>query len=217
MRTLYHVPISFNSRRVWVALLEKGLEFELQDMKLDGDQFQPQFLALNPFHHIPVLVDGDVTVFESLAILDYLEAQYPQPSLLPQHPPTLAKVKMLTMVAVNQLVSSFPPLIRHSLGIVQGDEQVLEGARQKAQTVLSYFEQSMPESNYFGGESITLVEVVLGTMTPLLPGFGISLDSYPRLQKWTKNLSLRESWQKTQATPEQIESFKAAMKKMLTK
>jgi glutathione S-transferase len=33
MRTLYHVPISLNSRRVWVALLEKGLEFELQDMK----------------------------------------------------------------------------------------------------------------------------------------------------------------------------------------
>ena len=217
MRTLYHVPISFNSRRVWVALLEKGLEFELQDMKLDGDQFQSQFLALNPFHHIPVLVDGEVTVFESLAILDYLEAQYPQPSLLPQHPPTLAKVKMVEMVTVNELVTSLPPLIRHSLGIVQGDEQVLEGARQKAQTVLSYFEQIMPENNYFGGESITLAEVVLGTITPLLPSFGIPLSSYPRLQQWTKNLSLRESWQKTQATPEQIESFKAAMKKMLTK
>jgi glutathione S-transferase len=124
---------------------------------------------------------------------------------------------MVEMVTVNELVTSLPPLIRHSLGIVPGDEQVLEGARQKAKTVLSYFEQIIPENNYFGGENITLAEVVLGTITPLLPSFGIPLGSYPRLQQWTKNLSLRESWQKTQATPEQIESFKAAMKKMLTK
>jgi len=48
--TLYHVPISFNSRRVWIALLEKKLQFELVELKLDGDQFQPDFVALNPFH-----------------------------------------------------------------------------------------------------------------------------------------------------------------------
>jgi glutathione S-transferase len=53
MLKLYHVPISFNSRRVWIALLEKGLQFELIELKLDGDQFQPDFVALNPFHHIP--------------------------------------------------------------------------------------------------------------------------------------------------------------------
>ncbi len=57
MLKLYHNPISSNSRRVWIALLEKEIPFELVSLNLDGDQFQPEFLALNSFHHIPVLVD----------------------------------------------------------------------------------------------------------------------------------------------------------------
>ena len=64
MLKLDHVPISFNSRRVWIVLLEKGLKFELVELKLDGDQFQPDFVALNPFHHIPVLVDDGFRVSE---------------------------------------------------------------------------------------------------------------------------------------------------------
>jgi glutathione S-transferase len=57
MLKLYHMPISPNSRRVWITLLEKELEFELVEVKLDGEQFQPEYLAINPFHHIPALVD----------------------------------------------------------------------------------------------------------------------------------------------------------------
>ena len=71
MITLYHTPLSINSRRVWVTLIEKGLEFELKEVSLAGDQFKPEFLALNPFHHIPVLVDGDYRIIESFAMLDY--------------------------------------------------------------------------------------------------------------------------------------------------
>jgi glutathione S-transferase len=54
--TLYHSTISPNSRRVWITLLEKGLEFELVEIKLDGEQFKSEFLAISPFHHIPALV-----------------------------------------------------------------------------------------------------------------------------------------------------------------
>ncbi len=72
MLKLYYTPISLNSRRVWVALLEKQIAFEPLALNLDGDQFKPDFLAINPFHRIPVLVDEDLTLVESLAILDYL-------------------------------------------------------------------------------------------------------------------------------------------------
>ena len=75
MLKLYYTPISLNSRRVWVALLEKQLAFEPLALNLDGDQFKPDFLAINPFHRIPVLVDEDLTVVESLAILDDREAK----------------------------------------------------------------------------------------------------------------------------------------------
>ncbi len=83
MLKFYHLPLSANSRRVWIALLEKMLAFEEVLLKLDSDQDQPEFLELNPFHHVPVLVDDGFRVVESLAILDYLEAKYPSPSLMP--------------------------------------------------------------------------------------------------------------------------------------
>jgi glutathione S-transferase len=69
MLKFYYSRLSINARRVWVTLLEKQLEFEPILLKLNGDQFQPDFLKLNSFHHIPVLVDGDLRIFESLAIL----------------------------------------------------------------------------------------------------------------------------------------------------
>ena len=94
MLTLYHAPISPNSRRVWITLIEKGLEFELVEIKLSGEQFQPDFLAINPFHHVPALVDDDFSIVESLAILDYLEAKYPTPNMLPK------EVKNLTIVQI---------------------------------------------------------------------------------------------------------------------
>lgn len=59
------------------------LPIELVPLKLDGDQFQSKFLTVNPFNHVPVLVDDGLRLIESLAILDYLEAQYPSPTLLP--------------------------------------------------------------------------------------------------------------------------------------
>ncbi len=116
MLTLYHSPISPNSRRVWITLLEKGLEFKLVEIKLDGEQFQPDFLAINPFHHVPVLVDNGLKIIESLVILDYLEAKYPIPALLPKDAKDLAIARMAQVVAAHELlpaaIPSVPPVLR---------------------------------------------------------------------------------------------------------
>lgn len=56
MLKLYYTSISLNSRRVWVVLLEKQIAFEAIALNLDGDQFEPEFSAINPFHRIPILM-----------------------------------------------------------------------------------------------------------------------------------------------------------------
>ncbi|WP_333430654.1 glutathione S-transferase family protein [Microcoleus sp. MON2_D5] len=58
-----------------MALLEKQIAFEPIALNLDADHFAPDFLVINLFHRIPVLVDEDLTVVESLAILDDREAK----------------------------------------------------------------------------------------------------------------------------------------------
>jgi len=213
MLKLYHSPTSPNSRRVWIALLEKGLEFELVEVKLDGEQFQPEFLELNPFHHVPVLVDDGFSVVESLAILDYLEAKYPKPALMPTDAKAIATVRMLAMVTVNELMAAVAPLLPIFVGLpAVGDPEKIEQAKQKISIVLTFFERLLDDNPYFGGKHLSLAEVAAGTVVPQLPSLGIFLGDYPKLSAWSERLRERAAWQKTQPSPEALEAVKTRIK-----
>ncbi|HEY9831330.1 MAG TPA: glutathione S-transferase family protein [Stenomitos sp.] len=211
MLTLHHAPISPNSRRIWITLLEKGLEFERVEVNLGGEQFKPDFLAMNPFHHIPVLVDDGFNIVESLAILDYLEAKYPTPAMLPDQAKDLAIVRMVQLVTMNELWPAVFSLAPQLLGLPGGDSEKIKQAQQKVATVLKFFETLLDERPYFGGQNLTLAEVTAGTVIPWLPKGGMSLSDYPKLSAWCDRLMARETWQVTEATPEAIEELKSAM------
>jgi len=218
MIKLYHVPLSFNSRRIWITLLEKGLDFELIEMQLNGDQMTPEFVKLNPFHHIPVLTDGDFRVIESFAILDYLEAKYPNPPLLPKNPESLAIVKMVQMVIVNEFVGlGMQPLMRKSMLLGEISDEQLEKAQKQTSTVLNFLEELLGENLFFGGDHLSLADIVAGTTIPWLNMLGFSLNSYPKIQAWIANLNQRESWQKTEPTKTQIDDFVGRMKARMGK
>ncbi|MDB9314796.1 glutathione S-transferase family protein [Spirulina sp. CS-785/01] len=217
MLQFYYTPISNNARRVWVSLLEKQLEFEPILMQLNGDQFQEDFLKLNPFHHIPVLVDDSFRVFESLAILDYLEAKYPSPSLLPMDARDIATVRMIELVIVNEFQPATIPLLRQWMEVPVEAKQ-LEKTHQQIATVLGFLNDLLREdSPYFMGEQLTLADVVAGTTIPVLPMLGQSLADYPKIEQWCDRLQQRDSWQQTTPTPEEIEAAKAKIKAMVQK
>ncbi|NEP76971.1 MAG: glutathione S-transferase family protein [Okeania sp. SIO3B3] len=213
MLTLYHAPISPNSRRVWVTLLEKGLEFELVEVKLSQEeQLKPDFLAINPFHHIPVLVDDGFNVVESLAILDYLEAKYPTPTMLPQDVKDLAIVRMVQMVSVNELLPAIDPLVPKIFDLPGEDLEKVEKAQQKIATILTFFEKLLGDRSYFGSDNLTLADVVAGTVIPILSiRGGISLDECPKISAWCDRLMARPTWQVSQVTPEAFEDFRSLL------
>ena len=209
MIKLYHSPISPNSRRVWITLLEKGLKFDLVEIKIDGEQLKPEFSAISPFHKVPALVDDDFKLVESLAILDYLEATYPTPAMLPENALDLATVRMVELVTVNELLPATSPLLPLCLGLPESDSAQIETAKQKVSTVLRLFESLLDNRPYFGSQNITLAEPVAGTVVPLLPAVGISLNDYPKINAWTERLLGRVAWQTTQPTPDDIQAFKS--------
>ena len=212
---LYHTPISANSRRVWVALLEKNLDFELIEIHLDGDHLQSEFVAMNPFHRIPVLVDDGFTVFESLAILDYLETKYPEPAMLPKDPQDLAVVKMVELVTVNELAPALYPLSSEKMGWGTPEPQVIEKAKEKVNTVLTFFEGLLDDRPFFASNTVTFAECVAGTVVPLLSWVGVSLDGYPKIQAWCDRLLARPSWQQTQFTEADLAAFASRRQKFL--
>lgn len=207
MLKLYYARPSAYARPVWLALLEKQLPFELIPVNLGGAQFDSAFLAINPFSHIPVLVDGDFRIIESLAILDYLEAQYPERSLLPSDPKSLAKARMVQLVALNELLPTIFRLVAHDKASIEH-----EYARLKAMNALSFLESLLGDSLYFAGEQLTLAEIVAGTLVPLVTGLGVNLADYPRLHTWSTQLLLRPSWQQISLSPQEWVEHKRRMR-----
>jgi glutathione S-transferase len=210
MLKFYYNPLSPIARRVWLALLEKQISFEPVLVNLDGDQFQSEFLVLNPFHHVPVIVDDGFRIIESLAILDYLEVKYPTPPLLPTDAQTLAKVRMVQMVALNELA---PPVIPLLVDSEDSPQQVPR--RQAIEQVLSFFSDILEDSLYFGGDQFTLGDLVAGNSVILLTHLGINLAAYPNLEQWCERLMARAAWQQVQPGPEDFAAFRQRAKALM--
>ena len=108
MFILYDNPISTNAQKVRLVLAEKALDFESRILDLQaGDQFQPDYLMLNPNAQVPTLVDGERVFRESTVISEYLEDICPEPSLLPRNPALRAEMRWFT----EQTISWMSPMI----------------------------------------------------------------------------------------------------------
>lgn len=210
MLKFYYNHISPNARRVWLTLLEKEIPFEPVLIKLDGDQLQPEFVTINPFHHIPVVVDDGFRVVESLAIMDYLEAKYPTPAMLPSEPQALATVRMVQLVTGNEL---FPQIV--SLIYESEDSPQAEQARQHIDKVLQFFTQVLSDDSFFGSEELTLADIVAGVGVLSLPNLGINLNNYTKIHEWCDRLMQRPAWQKTKLSAEEFELFKGRVRALV--
>ena len=203
MLKFYYHPLSPLARRVWIALLEKKIAFESIIINLqDGEQFKPEFLQLNPFHHVPVIVDDGLQVIESLAILDYLEAKYPEFSLLPSNPEKLAKVRMVQMVTSNELGSQVIPLI------VESKESLKRAkAKRHLTRIIGFFSELLGEDLYFGGDRFTVGDIVAGNGVILVNKLGFNLSSFSNIDAWSQRLQAREPWQEAQPNQEQLDKW----------
>lgn len=102
MLELWHSVNSVCAQKVRVALAEKGLEYREHLLTLRGDQFDPEYMKLNPAAVVPTLVHDGRPVIESSVILYYLDEAFPAPALMPADPHERAKVRL-----VNKLVDEY--------------------------------------------------------------------------------------------------------------
>jgi glutathione S-transferase len=80
------------ARRTRMALIEKGLDFELTEIDIKNKP--KDFATISPYGKVPVLLDDDKRIYESAIINEYLDEQYPDPQLMPQDPYTRAQARI---------------------------------------------------------------------------------------------------------------------------
>src|ERR1700746_3584246 len=111
--TYYRSQASF---RVRIALNLKGVTREDSFLHLEkGDHFAAEYRTINPQMVVPTLIDGDVNLFQSLAILEYLDEKYPEPPLLPADPVARTWVRGLALINAADSHPLIVPRVRHYL------------------------------------------------------------------------------------------------------
>ena len=157
MITLFDHPLSPYAQKIKIALIEKGLAYEaVMPGGLGAGGAAGEFVEANPRAEVPAIVDGDVRVFDSTIILEYLDDAYPDRPMRPAGAADRARVRMLEEVmdthfeAINWGLSEIRWFRR-----AEGDaaEALTAAARRQTDGFYAWLERQLGERTWFNGET----------------------------------------------------------------
>jgi glutathione S-transferase len=192
---LYDFLSSPNCQRVKVVLAEKNLPYETVPVDLKkGEQKKPEYLKLNPYGKVPVIIDGATVLYESLIINEYLDEKYPEPPLMPKDHAKRAKVRILTDYGMNHLDTSYQTIRKEMMkDEKERSRETIDKAKQELKNLLQRFEREIGDYKYLAGD-FSLVDAALIPRFIRMEGMGIFPDaSLSRLGGWLKRMKERPS------------------------
>jgi glutathione S-transferase len=146
-----------------LALEVKGLDYRRR--RLDnskGDQKSPEFLAVNPRGKVPVLIDGDITVCETLAILAYLDAAHPDPPLFGREAGETARIWQIICECDGNLRDPVGAMSRPLFrGKAQEFAQQISDAATLVLNELGLLEARLSSSPWLAGETVSAADLVV--------------------------------------------------------
>ena len=183
---IYSAPLSMFGAKVQIAALEKGLDFELVMVPFTKDDTyepkHPEVLRINPVkQQVPILIDGEVELFDSTQIFEYLEDRYPTPALWPRGIAERARARQLEQKSDEVF---FPNVIR--LFGLQHDMQSAPAVAARAACARYYGEMEglLASREYLAGPySFADIAFYMAHVFADRKGAGMT-DATPRLVAW---------------------------------
>ncbi len=193
---------SLATYRVRIALNLKGLKPDevIQINLMKGEQREQAYRAINPMMAIPALVDGHgPALFESLAIIEYLEETHPNPPLLPRDPRGRARVRALAQIVACDSHPLIVPRVREYL---EREFKLDEEARIKwcrhwhtaALTALEAHLQDKATGRYCHGDAITLADICLASQAAGAKFFSVDTAPFPTFTRIVDSLSMIDAF-----------------------
>ena len=194
---LYDFRSSPNCQRVKIVLEEKKLPYETIPVDLRKmEQKNPEFLKLNPRGKVPVIIDGEIVLYESRIIIEYLEDQYPEPPLMPKAPARRANIRLLIDYALTDLVAPHQKIREQMVkDEKERDLAVIESVKRELIDMLRRFEHELGDQPYFAGD-FSLLDAAVVPRFLRLEEWNILPDaSLPCLGKWLQRIKNRPALQ----------------------
>jgi maleylpyruvate isomerase len=186
---LYGFWRSIASFRVRVALKLKGLAFEETPIDiLSGEQFEPAYAALNAERVVPTFVHDGHTIYQSLAIIEYLDETHPSPRLIPEDAKERAYARSLARITIADAHPLITPRIRNHLAETFGaDAHAIEtwGKHWTSEGLATYerlLVQRAPEPFALGSEP-GLADISIAGHSIMAQYVKLDLGSYPTVAR----------------------------------
>ena len=198
MYTLYHHPFSQNARRV-VALLESvGLEYQLSHVALDkGEHLSQAFLAINPNHQIPVLIDGKVKLFESNAILRYLCTKHGLTDWYPDALATRARVDQWLDWNQCRLAPTVTAIVLNQVFLGDaGDKSAITRGEEKLIELAAILNAGLAEHDFIAGTQPTIADLSIASNISQL-GFADAIPKGSNITNWYQRVCALEGVKKS--------------------
>ena len=198
MLKLHQHPFSTFSRRVRIALIEKNIPCELVEVDMMARAHRgPAYLALNPYGRVPTLEEDGFILYESTAILEYLEATHPTPPLVPTDARGRAHVAMHMKLCDIQMARQTGTIIfpKRFLPKDRWDEAAMAQAKKEIEKHLDIVDSQLAGKEYLVGDRYSLVEVCYTPFVEFLPLMEIAPPA--DVAAWVRRMLDRPSAQQT--------------------
>lgn len=200
---LYSGPLSLFSRKVEIVLYEKGIEFQRIEVAFTQTEGyrpkHPEVLAANPKGQVPVLADGDLTLFDSTVILEYLEDAYPTPPLYPADSRQKARCRQIEVHADEILFADVRRLLYRTeppLADAERQKARQEEGRRGEEGIAGHFRRldgELSARDHFCGDFSVADIAMFMTVHFAVRLNGPSLDGFPALAAWYQRVGERPS------------------------
>jgi glutathione S-transferase len=196
MLTLYDYPDCPFCQKVRVVLAEKDLEYEKVFVDLrKQEQKSPDFLRLNPYGKVPVLIDEDEVMYESTIINEYLEDEYPIPRLMPEDSGGRARVRLLEDYCDNSFIPATTTLLAQLRKTeAERDGQRVDQAREDLRRGLYFLSDRLGGQDYLVGQEFTLADAAFAPRIMVIGRLGVELEpALSNVQAWIERIRARPS------------------------
>jgi len=181
--------------KVRLALAELFMPYEVVETTL-GEK-HPQLQLLSPTGTVPVLVDGEVVIWESGVMLEYLNAKCVASALVPASPASGASVRSLHAYSDKCVGPALRDLVfeKRSKPAEQWDMQLITDSEQRWVQCQDYLEAQLAHKTFFGGQVYSAADCALAARCGVAEAYGAGVTgSHPGLLAWYERVQSRESW-----------------------